>query len=119
MKSFAGQCQTTDTLCFPVNVIKKVLIAAEQKKVMDQQVVILNDRIAGYQSQIIIIHEKDSATVELYERQIKTAKEQRTIFEHEIIILNKQLRKGRRKQFFTALGGVAGIMAIGYLYVTK
>lgn len=70
MKSFAGQCQITDTLCFPVNVIKKILIAAEQKKVMDQQVVILNDRIAGYQSQIIIIHEKDSATVELYERQI-------------------------------------------------
>ena len=117
--SCAGQSKTTDTLCFPVEVIRKVLIAAEQKKILEQQVTILNDRIAGFQQEIKLLTDKDAETVASYDRQIAEMLEQRKVFEQQLKDFEKIVRKERRKRFWTAAGGVVTTGIAAYLYIIK
>ncbi len=109
----------TDTLCFQVQVIQKVFIAAEQKKVLEQQVYVLNERITGLQKMIVNLNEKDSATVEGYQLEIRTMREQQDIFVDQINSFEKLLKKERRKRWWTAAGGFVSVGALTYLYLTK
>jgi len=109
-RNLEGQSQTSDTLCFDVPTIKKLLIAGEQGKVLKQQVVILNDRITLLQSMVTNLEAKDSATVASYEAEIKTMKEQRVIFEDQIKTFEKLLRKEKLKR--KLISGV-GILTTG------
>lgn len=88
------------------------MVAAEQKKVFEQQVSILTDRITGYETAIRTLTIKDSATVAGYEWQIRMMREQRAELERII-------RKERRKRFFTGLGGVVTTGIVTYLLITK
>jgi hypothetical protein len=117
--SCAGQSITTDTLCFPVSVIKKVLIAAEQKKVLDSQVIILNERIANFQLVIATLNAKDSATVAKYEAEIKVMKDQRVVFEEQIKNYDKLLKREKRKRILTTVGGVLSTCLGLFLYLSK
>ncbi len=108
-----------DTMCFPVAVIQKVLIAAEQKKVLDQQVTILNERITVLGDIIKNLNDKDVETVATYTKQLKLATEQKDLLLAELKLYEKKLRKERRKRWWTAAGGVVSSGALIYLYVTK
>ena len=115
----ANMFSQKDTICFEKSVIKKILAAAEQKKVLEQQVVILNQRISGLELTINDLAEKDTATVGSYERQIALMKDQRILFENQIKTFEKMVIKERRKRFWTS---VAGTLTTGigiYLYLTK
>lgn len=117
--NFAGLSQVTDTICFPIEVAKKVLVAAEQKKVLEQQIIVLNDRIANLQIIISNLNEKDSITVAAYEKEIQLYKDEKKIYEDQLKGYEKLLRKQRRKQFFTAAGGVVATGVMAYLYLVK
>lgn len=108
-----------DTLCFPVPVIQKVLIAAEQKKVLEERVLILNERITGFEQMITVYKDRDSVTVSSYEAQIKVMREQRVIWEAQISNLNKQLKREKRKRFWLGVGMVTSIAGGTFLYLTK
>jgi hypothetical protein len=95
------------------------MIAAEQKKVLEQQVSILNDRIANYQVIISNLNEKDSITVAAYEKEIVLFKDEKAIYQDQIKGYEKLIRKQKRKTFFTAAGGILATAAMGYLYLTK
>lgn len=114
--------QTTDTICFPVAIAKKVLAAAEQKKVLEQQVNVLNLRIVEKDSIISLLKFKDETNTQLiqtYEDELKVIKEQRSLFEKQIKENEKQIRKLKRKVFWTSAAGVAGIGIMAYLLITK
>ena len=108
-----------DTLCFPISVIRKVLIAAEQKKLLEQQVTILNDRIANYQIIISNLNEKDSITVAAYEKEIALFKDEKAIYQDQIKSYDKLLKRQKRKTFFTAAGGILATGLSLYLYLQK
>jgi membrane-bound lytic murein transglycosylase len=106
-------------MCFPVPVIQKVLIAAQQKKVLDSLVVVLNSDIRSYEIAVKELSIKDSTNKEIiatYENIIKAKDEQRKILEGEIVSLNKQIKKWKRKTRLTAIAGV--LTTIGGIVVT-
>lgn len=114
-----GQSKNSDSTTVSTPALKRILVAAEQKKVLEQQIVILNERIAGYEGIIEALQDRDSATISGYEKQISIMKDQRGIFEGEINLLNKEIKKLNRKVFWTSVAGIAGITTLGILYLTK
>ena len=117
--TFAGQSQTIDTMCFPVSVIKKVLAAAEQKKVLEAQVSILEGRIANFQELVITLAAKDSLTVGSYEAQIKLYKEEKAIYQDQIKGYERLLKRQKRKTFLTGAAGLLTTGAALYLFMQK
>jgi putative NADH-flavin reductase len=95
------------------------LIAAEQKKVLEQQVTILNDRITNYQSIVSSLNAKDSVTVATFNMQIKLLTDEKALYQDQIKGYEKLLKKERRKRFLTTAGGVLTTGIVAYLYLTK
>jgi hypothetical protein len=121
-KAYGQQFTTTDTLCFPVPVIKKVLVAAEQKRVLEEQLLVINKRIAEKDSIISLMKFKDetnSQLIKTYEDEIKVMRDQRAIFEAAIKNHEKAIRKLKRKVFWTSAAGVAGMGVLAFLLLTK
>lgn len=110
MMNCAAQPKVSDSVTISTVALKRILTAAEQKKVLDGQVVILNDRINLLQAIIDKQGEKDSVTVESYEQQLKVMREERTIFQDQIKTFEKLLRREKRKRMLT---GAAGLISTG------
>lgn len=122
--AFAGKSQSTDTLCFDVPTIQKVLIAAKQKKVLDSLVVSLNQDIKSYEIAVRELQQKDSVNKEIvngYLAIIKTKDEQRKVLEDQIMVLNKEIKKWKRKQRWAAVAGVIGTVGgvVATVFVLK
>ena len=96
-----------------------MLAAGEQKKVLEQQVTILNDRIANYQIIISNLNEKDSITVAAYEKEIALFKDEKAIYQDQIKGYDKLLKRQKRKTFFTAAAGIVTTGIGLYLYLQK
>lgn len=108
-KSYVSQSQTTDTLCFPVPVIQKILIDAKQKKYADSLVIVYRSDINILGGKIQALEIKDSTNNQInstYQAMIGTMKEQRGILEGQITTLTKQLRKQKNKTKLTAISGL-------------
>ena len=108
-----------DTICVSIPTYQRLVIAKEQKKVLEQQVVILNDRISTYQLIVGNLKDKDSVTVAAYEKQIQLYKDEKDIYEDQLKGYEKLLKRQKRKTFFTAAGGVLATGLTMYLYLTK
>lgn len=119
MTNSKAQLKTTDSTTVSTAALKRILTAAEQKKVLDGQVVILNDRIVLLQGIIDRQIDKDTATVGSYERQIAVMKEQRVIYDDQIKTFEKLLRREKRKRFFTGAAGMASTIAMIFLSLKK
>lgn len=119
MKNSEAQLRTTDSTTVSNAALRRILIAAEQKKVLDEQVILLNQRIAGFEAIVQQYKEKDTATVGSYEREIAIMKEQRVVFETAIKDKEKEIRRYKRKLFWRTAGGVTLAAAGAYLYLTK
>lgn len=119
MMNSGGQSRITDSTTVSNAALRRILTAAEQKKVLDEQVILLNQRIAGYEEMVKQYKDKDTATVGSYEREIGLMKDQRKVLEDQIKANEKVIRKLKRKVFWTASFGVAGMGALTFLYLTK
>jgi hypothetical protein len=114
-----SQPKSLDSVKISKPALQRILTAAKQKAVLEEQVIILNQRIAGLELTINDLIEKDTATVGSYERQIALMKDQRILFEAQIKTFERMIIKARRKQWWTSvLGGVTTGVGI-YLYLTK
>lgn len=121
---YAGSSQSIDTLCFPIKEAREVLTAAKQKKVLDSLVIVLNNDIKSYEVVVRELQGKDSVNKEIvntYKAMIETMKEQRLILENQITDLNKEIKRWKRKNRWTAIAGVVttvgGIVAT--IFLTK
>lgn len=119
LTNLEGRTQNTDTICFPVEVAKKVLVAASQKKVLDAQVVILNERITGFEFAISQFHVKDSIRVDGHKKEMDLKDQQNKILLDNIASLNKQVKREKTKRIFTGIGGVLATGIASYLLLKK
>lgn len=93
--------------------------AALQKKLLEEQLFILNQRIEGFELVIKEYQDMDVATKESYEKQIAVMKDERKIFESEISRLNKDVRKWKRRLFWRTAGGAVVIVGLTTLLIIK
>src|SRR5688572_30614552 len=121
-KNSEGQSSSIDTLCLSLPVAQKILIAAEQKKILaerivllDQNIDLLNQRISGLQAQDSL-NEKIKSS---YQSEIAVMKEQRAVFELALKENEKTIKRLNRKVRWTAIFGLAGMGTLGFLYLTK
>ncbi len=117
-----GNVQLSDTICPKIETYRKLVIAAEQKKILELQVVVLNQRISEKDSIISLLKFRQETTdqvIQTYEDEIGAMIDQRKVFEQAIKDTEKEVRRYKRKLFFRTAGGVmiAGVGA--YLYLTK
>jgi putative NADH-flavin reductase len=107
-----GQLKSLDSTTVSNVALRRILTAAQQKSILDSQVVILNQRITGQEQIISALNAKDTATVGSYERQIAVMKDERKILE-------KEVKKIKRKLFWRTVGGVGLTAGLVALYITK
>lgn len=108
-----------DSIKLSVPAVRNMLIAAEQSKVLKEQVAILNDRIFNYENIVINLKQKDSMTVVSYQSQIANMKEQRALFEDQIKSFERLLKLEKRKRTLTTLAGTFTTGLAMYLFITK
>ncbi|HEX7906222.1 MAG TPA: hypothetical protein VF487_20250 [Chitinophagaceae bacterium] len=109
----------SDTLCFQKDVIQKMLIAAQQKRLLQEEVNILEQRTLQKQAIINTYEGKDSinaAIIATYQAEIKVMKNQRGVYDAELKSINRTLKRQKRKTFFTAMAGVATTTAAIFLF---
>lgn len=94
--SFAGKCQTTDTLCFPVPTIQKLLSDAKQKKALDTLNALLRSDINILSGKINLLEEKDRNHLAI-----------ESAYQSQVTILTSEVKKWKRKTTWTAIGGIA------------
>ena len=107
-----GQSKSLDSTTVSNIALRRILTAAQQKSILDSQVIILNQRIVGQESIIAALNAKDTATVGTYERQIAVMKEERKLIE-------KEVKRIKRKLFWRTVGGVGLTAGLVALYITK
>lgn len=108
-RTFAGNSQTSgpDTLCLPVETIKKVYTAALQKKAADSMNAILLTRVDALTGVVWLLKAKDSATVAGYETQFGSFREEKALYQDQIKTYEKLLRRERLKGKMAAGLGIA------------
>lgn len=127
--SFAGNSQTTDTICLPIVQAKKVLADArkkplllEQIKLLRQDVQTITDRISVKEAEISNMEGQLVADQEII-NQLKAEKqlyeEQKKIILDQVASFNKALRKEKRKRRWTAFGGLLSTGIMTYLFISK
>lgn len=127
--SFAGNSQTTDTICLPIAQAKKVLADARQKpllleqiKLLRQDVQTLSDRIAVKQAEISNMEGQlvaDQEIINQLKAEKKLYEEQKKIILDQVALFNKELRKEKRKRRWTAFGGLLSTGIMTYLFISK
>jgi hypothetical protein len=113
--SSGTKSQTTDTLCFPRPVLEKVLIAAKQKKVQDTLISLLRSDISILEQMKSTLMAKDTTNQQI----ILSYKSQVGNLEQQKVILQKEVRKWKRKTTWTAIGGLVLTAATAFLFLTK
>lgn len=122
---FAGQSQTlniNDTICFKVSEIQNVLIAAKQKKYADSLVSVYRSDISLLSQKVQALETKDSTNKEInntYQAMIKTYEAKTTILENQIVYLNGQVKKYKRKTKLAAISGLALTAIVAGLFIFK
>lgn len=118
-----------DTLCISVADAQNCAIAKKQRTVLAERIVILdsninylNQTIAATNRNIVALQAKDENNkviiIQLQEQK-QIMMDQRKIFEDEIKSLQSELKKEKRKRFWTSVSGLAGIGIMAYLYISK
>ena len=107
--------QTTDTLCFPVPVIQKVLIAAKQKQSQDTLISVLRSDISILEQMKSTLMAKDTTNQQI----IISYKSQVGNLEQQKIILEKDLKKQKTKTKLAAIGGLLLTGATAALFILK
>lgn len=103
--------QTSDTLCFPVETVQKLLIAGKQKKALDSLLQIARADIRHYEIAVRELQGKDSSnkeTIKTDQNIIAAKEDQKKELEKKIDDLNKDIKKYKRKLWWTALAGIVG-----------
>lgn len=109
---------TQDTLIkLKPSVARKLLIDAEKKDILENEVANLNARIAGLQYQIDLISNNDSTIRASYERELVIVRDQKNIAVSQIKALEKQLKRSRRTTRWTAIAGI--VLTAGVKFLIK
>lgn len=107
-KAQISSLNPNDTICPTVRVYQNLLIGAQQSVELKKQIKDMEERIANLQQVIADFQWMDSMTVATYESQITELNTQKAILE-------KLLRKERRKTRFVGIVGILVSAAAFYI----
>ena len=111
-----------DTICFRIDIAQNLLILAKQKPICDSIAKLLQDKVVVYETIVKQFVGKDSLNADiktLFQSEIKTLQEQKAVYEGQILVLNKQIKRWKRKTRWTAIAGVAATAGVLYLFIQK
>lgn len=107
--SYAGAQLTTDTICLPTPVFRKIMAAADSTKLLLYQVNLQKEDLSVRDERIANLITRDSVRVGIVnskDQQISIMGEQRKLYDAEISNVTKLLKKEKRKRWWTAVGGI-------------
>ncbi len=123
--SYAGNTQTTDTICLPVEQAKKVLADARQKPVLQEQIGLLRTDISLLN---LLIVEKDGIIRDLEKKDgnnsgiIQELQDQKDLMQKQINLhldqvntMERMIRREKRKRFWTGAAGIITTAAAIFL----
>lgn len=117
-----SQSTATDSVKISAKAARNLLVAAQQKQILQDEVANLNDRIAEKDKQLSILLAKDSATINSLQKEIALTKEQiavmqdqRGIYDAELKAIRKQLKREKRKRTLTGVAGMITTAAAFYI----
>lgn len=121
MRNCAGQSTASgnDTMCIPVDTLKKIYTAAASAKELRVQISILNERIETKKAELMEIKNRDSAEIVTLRGNISRLLEEKALYDDQLNGYERLLRKEKRKRFWTAAGGLITTGLVAYLYLTK
>jgi hypothetical protein len=119
-----AKSQTSDTLCFKIADVQKILIAAKQKNLADSLNAVLRSDISILSQKIRALEVKDSINIVIDTtrlEQIKNLNDQKKVLEDQITLLNKEVKKWRRRNRLTAIAGAIGTVGgiVATIFILK
>lgn len=127
MTVFAGHSQPSDAVWIPRIDALRRLAQADSLPVFKQlvgqkdvDIKILNDRVANLERLIGELNALDAAnvsTIAAYKKEIEELKSIRTLMEADYKTISKQLKKQKRKTFWTAIAGI--LATAGSIWLLK
>lgn len=114
-----AQSKISDSTTVSSEALRRVYTAALQKKNLEEQIFILNQRIDGYELMIKEYKDMDVSTKDSYEKQIALMKDERVVLEKEIAALNRDVKKWKRKLWWRTAGGAVVIIGLTTLLIIK
>lgn len=127
--SFAGNSQTTDTICLPIAQAKKVLADAKQKPVLQEKIALLQadiktlaDRISVKEAEIRNLDGQlvvDQEIINQLKEEKRLYEELKSIMLDQAKAFEKLIKKEKRKRRWTAFWGITGTGIMTYLFISK
>lgn len=127
--AFEGLSQNFDTIVLSKKAALKVLQKGYEAKALEAQRDLLLNQVDTLKARITIKEmmvtnlngqiDDYKNIVRSHENIIGNMKEQKTIFESQITVLNKEIRKQRRGKKWVAFLGILTTGAMTYFYLTK
>lgn len=113
----AGQ-STTDTICLPVPVVKRIIAAADSTPILLDRVALLEADKRTMAAIVQNANRRDSVNAALvlsYQQSAIIANERFALYDAELLNTRILLKKERRKRTWLSIGGLAGIVGGIYL----
>jgi hypothetical protein len=105
-KTYGQQRLPSDTLCFDLPTVRKLVSNSEQGKLLKQQVLKLDERIVLLQSTISNLQVKDSLTISSHNKEINELRGKEDLCKGQLNDLTRLLKRERFKRKLTAASGI-------------
>lgn len=103
----AGHSQSSgDTICVPVAQAKKVYAAAAQKQAADSMLRLAEKQIDELNVTLSLMDDRDREQRKFYQDQMNYLREEIKIHREQVSIMEKMIRKEKRKRFWASFAGV-------------
>lgn len=99
--------------------MKKVYGDALKYRYTDSLLKISEAQLAELKTTVSLLTEKDQETKNNYERQIANLESQIAVFKDQVSVLEKSVKREKRKRFWTSVGGTLTTIAGLFLFFTK
>lgn len=108
----------TDTICLPVDVVKRIMAAADSTPLLRERVDLVEQDKRTLAGIVKAFEGRDSlnaAIIGSYNKQIQAMAERGRLYDAELDNMRTLLKRERRKRTWLSIGGLAGIAAGIYL----
>lgn len=114
--NLSAQLRPTDSVKVSVKALRNLLIDAQQKPILEDEIENLNRRIVLKDKLLSATSRRDSLLIALYKADIVTLADQKNIAVSYSQNLEKQLKRAKRGQRWTAIAGIVTTVS-GILFI--
>lgn len=115
----AQRVNVRDTICPEVSLYQHLVIKANERDNLKEQLSIAEARISWLQTVISQQQVKDSTTIRGYENELAVNLAEQKVLLDAITSKDKEIRRYKRRLFISRAAGVVATGIMGYFYLTK